>query len=146
VALDDEVEPDLEDLGVGRVRIRMGEGVLRGRELLEQAARDRDVDPAQLGRLRFDDGRRGREALLSLLGRRFRIGTHLVGWPTIRKGQIRRRERRLERGDDGALRRRLRSELGHDVLRVAPRGAEEAREDVGGVLVRDDLRELEDGS
>jgi hypothetical protein len=148
VALDDEIEPDLEDLGVGRVRIRVRERVSRGRELLEQAARDRDVDPAQLGRLRFHDRRRGQKVApsdSSLLGCEFRIGTHLVGWPTSRKGQIRRRERHQDRGDDGPLRRRLGSELGHDVLRIAPRRAEEPRDDLERVLVCDDLRQLEDG-
>jgi hypothetical protein len=48
VPLDDEVEPDLEDLVVTGAGVRMREGVPRHSELLEQAAGDRDVEPAEL--------------------------------------------------------------------------------------------------
>jgi hypothetical protein len=104
------------------------------------------VDAAELGGLRLHHGgRRRRGAALSvraLSGRVLGVGTHLVGQPTSRRGE---RERgRGDRRHDGPGRCRLRGELRDDVLRVAPGGAEEPREDLGGVLAGEDLRQLED--
>lgn len=153
VPLEDEVEGDLEDVGVAGVRVRVRERIARRRELVEEPPGDGDVDPAELGGLRLDDGRRredggrGEGESRSLLGRSFAFGTHLVGQPT---GRLRTRERRrddggVNRGDDRSRRRRLRRELGDDVLRVSPGRTEEPRKNVGGVLLRDHLGELEHG-
>jgi hypothetical protein len=49
VPLDDEVQPQLEDLVVAGARVRVRERVARGGELLKEPSRDRDVDPGQLG-------------------------------------------------------------------------------------------------
>jgi hypothetical protein len=74
VPLQDEVEPDLEDLVLGRARVGVGERVPRGRELVEEAARDRDVNPPKVRGERLDPdrlragarGSRRREARRSL--------------------------------------------------------------------------------
>jgi hypothetical protein len=60
VARQDEVEPGLYDVGVARVRMRVGERILRGRELLEESPGDRDVDAGELRRPGLDHGRRVR--------------------------------------------------------------------------------------
>jgi hypothetical protein len=84
VPLDDEIEADLEDVGVARVRMRVRERIPRRGDLLDQPSRHRDVDAAQLRGLRLDDGRRRQPETLALLGLCARVGTYLVGQPTRR--------------------------------------------------------------
>jgi hypothetical protein len=147
VAIDDEVEAELEHLGVAGLRVRVRERVAGNRELLEQPPRDGDVDAAELRCLRLDDGPRREQGLQSLLGRRAGLGTHQVGQPTARivNGARSHRRSRRDRGDDRARGDRLRRELRDDVPGVPLRGPEEPRQHLGRVLVRDDLRELEHG-
>jgi hypothetical protein len=54
VALDDQLEPDLEDGLLGRARVGVRQGVTRGGELLEEAAGHRDMEPALLRGERID--------------------------------------------------------------------------------------------
>jgi hypothetical protein len=61
------VEGRLDDLGVGRAGLRVGEGVAGGRELLEEARRDGEVEAGEVLGERLDVGarspaRRGRRA------------------------------------------------------------------------------------
>jgi hypothetical protein len=88
VPLDDEIETDLDDLGVAGVRMRVGERVRRELQLLEQPPRDGDVDPGQLGRLRLDERRRSEPKVPAQLGLGSGVGTHSVGQPTARTVKV----------------------------------------------------------
>ncbi|HEX9241231.1 MAG TPA: hypothetical protein VF875_02190 [Anaeromyxobacter sp.] len=54
VTLEDEVEPDLEDLVLGRPRVGVRQRGAGGRELVEEAAGDGDVDAAKVCGERLD--------------------------------------------------------------------------------------------
>jgi hypothetical protein len=56
VPLDDEVETQLEELVVGRVRVRVRERVACCRELLGEPAGHGDVEAAEIGRHGLDLG------------------------------------------------------------------------------------------
>jgi hypothetical protein len=55
VPLQDEIEPDLEDLLLRRAGMGVREGVACGGELGEEAARHREMDAAELGGPGLDD-------------------------------------------------------------------------------------------
>ncbi len=71
VALEDEVEADLEDLLLGCARVRVREGVAGGGELVEEPAGDGDVEPTEVRREGLDRGRRTRRRLDGPLGTRW---------------------------------------------------------------------------
>jgi hypothetical protein len=70
VPLEEEVEPGLEDLLGAPAGVRVGERGASGLELLEEAAGDGDVQPAQFGGERHDLVRRAARRG----GRRCRLG------------------------------------------------------------------------
>jgi hypothetical protein len=178
VPLDDEVQPDLEDDVVRRARVRVGQRVARGGELLEEPPRHGDVEPRELRRERLHVGPlrpsrwrrdhiRDEELARSRFFRKNRTVRdpdclfpstrpggdacqHLRDDVTARRSDRRRREleRRLRipqrRHDRPHRRREVRLQLGHDLPRLALRGPEEPRHDVGGVLRRDDVRHLDE--
>jgi hypothetical protein len=160
VPLDDEVEPELEDRLLGGPGVGVRQGIPRGRELLEEAARDGHVhagalrvegtDPCAVGNRRHDRG--GRDGDDGDGCDRERGGRASFGRPKYTGGVARRDldgtgsdrphgrdeelphgrllDRPKRRGDEGSV----------------PGGlAEEPRQDLGRVLGRDDPRDLDDG-
>jgi len=139
VALQDEVETDLEDGLFRSARVGMRQRIPRRRELVEEPPGNGDVEPAPLRGERLDlrplpvrGSRRGREARLDRsrffrknLDRRCR---------QERRGRVRRGT--LRRDDGADRRRRGGSDLRDDLLRLALRQVEEAGQDFGAVLRR----------
>jgi hypothetical protein len=153
VPLDDEVEAVLEDGLLGGARMGVREGVASDGELSEEAAGDRHVDAGALGVERPDlgavrGGRGGRwcdeKGSRVERGRRRRgyFGRPKYTVSNAEKGLYQRgpdrRDEELPAGRvlDGTDGRR-------DERRVPRRLAEEPREDLGCVLRRDDLGELD---
>src|SRR6266542_4277133 len=155
VALEEEVQPGLQDLALAGAGMRVGERGASGRELLHEPARYRHVQSPKVGGERLGDGarRRRRDGGSRL---RDRVGTRSFvrmkwgfqdGVPRCGRGEARRgRGRRGAHGrDDRAVRRRLGgAERSGDRLRARLGQMEEPRQDVVTVLGREDLRELDD--
>jgi hypothetical protein len=150
VAIDDEIEADLEDDIVGRARVRVRERVPGRGELLEHAPRDGDVEPAELGGEGVDvrpfaSRRRSRHIRNGKLARtRFFRENRTVG-EQRQAGRLGDPARcQAERSHDGAQRRcRNRLQLRDDLLRLQLGGPEEPRQDLRPVLRRDDVRDLD---
>ncbi len=153
VALEDEVETDLDDGLLGRAWVGMREGIPRGGELREEAAGDGHVKAALLRGERIDPR--------PLLAREWRhdlrgvtrvpgLGRRVCRRQFFRKNLERRRGRRSRgrgadrRHDRAERRRRGGDELRDDLPRLALRQVEEPGRHLGAVLRGDDPRELGD--
>src|SRR6266540_5372825 len=73
VALEEEVQPGLQDLALAGAGMRVGERGASGRELLDEPARHRHVQSPKIGGERLDGGARrrrhkGRNRLLDRVG------------------------------------------------------------------------------
>ncbi len=127
VALEEEVEASLEDRLVVPVREGVRERGLRSRELLEEAAGDGDVHPAQLRREGDDVGRRWTRRDRKGEGCGFTRRRRFVQTNRELRTRSLERERRRRKlcphgNDDGPLRRRLAGlDLRGDDLRLALR-------------------------
>ena len=159
VALVDEFEADLDDGLLGGARVGMREGVLRCGQLREEPAGHGDVDAAEVRGERLDL-RRLRAGARRCVHPTWdgRVGMDEVGRMNRNartRGLDRRNERRGERERRAVLSRKGRhdrterrsgdgKDLGGDLLRLTLRQVEVPRKDLGPVLGRDDLGELDD--
>jgi hypothetical protein len=103
MALEDEVEADLDDLVARCTGMGMRERVAGGLELVEEAPRDGEVEAAKLGseRLDLEDGKRWRHRGCGHLIWDSRVGTRKVRRRTPRKGEHFHRRRRCRRREGG---------------------------------------------
>ncbi len=149
VALQDEVETDLEDGLLGRAWVGVRQGVPCRGELLEEAPGNRDVEAALLRGERID--------LRPLLAREWRhdlrgvthvpgLGRRVCRRQFFRKNLKRRRGSRSRgrgadrRHDRAERRRRSGDELRDDLPRLALRQVEEPGQHLGAILRGDDPR------
>jgi hypothetical protein len=154
VALEDEVETDLEDGLLGGARVGAREGVPGGGELVEEAAGDRHAHAGALGIQGLHVGAverwrpsRGRDG-----GGRRRFHRAHFGRPKLERLGVGCDRRGLGRGAGPHLRdhevaaRRVldRADGGGDEGGVSARQAEEPGQHLARVLGRQDLRELDD--